>query len=55
MPWPLEYHRAGQVVRLIIPDAVEVWAVMDYLAANFQRPNAAARVAGLPVRAKGKR
>jgi len=70
MPWSFEYRRAQQVVVLWMPDGVEVWALMDYLAANFQRPNAAAdarldaviekqewaaRVAGLPARTKGKR
>ena len=68
MAWTLEYHRLGAVVRLSVPDEIEAWAVMDYLAANFQRPNRAAdarldaltkkqewaaRVAGAP--SKGKR
>ena len=44
MAWPLEYRRAGQVVVVSMPDSVEVWAVMDYLAANFQRADAAADV-----------
>jgi len=36
------YERAGASLSITFAEEVTVWDVMDYLAKNFQRPNAAA-------------
>ena len=41
-PVTIGYFRAGESLDITFANDVSVWDVIDYLSANFQKPNAAA-------------